>query len=251
MTSFVTCVKLMPGYEDYALRLKLYIECVAAGCPLYEIIVVDDQTRANVAFVRDYFEPEWLAARHTRILDYRADYPNPHKYNMIEAFAKNAGIREAKYDYICVTNCDVLFNAAFFEQLGRLRPATFYRFLQYETAEVERWTLAGVQALFAGATCINPELADPALWTLKNIAFKSGDVMLMDAASWRKIKGFPENEVWVHSDLIVCLVVNANGLPVVVDAGAKVYTYPQERALAEKPFELEKTFEYRGRLQCN
>jgi hypothetical protein len=111
--------------------------------------------------------------------------------------------------------------------------------------------LAGVQALFAGATCINPELADPAQWTLKNIAFKSGDVMLMDAASWRKIKGFPENEVWVHSDLIVCLVVNANGLPVVVDADAKVYTYPQERARAEKPFELEKTFEYRGRLCCN
>ena len=144
-----------------------------------------------------------------------------------------------------------MFNAAFFEQLGTLKPATFYRFLQHETPPVETWTLAGVQALFESATCINPELADPAMWTLKNIAFKSGDVMLMDAASWRKIKGFPENEVWVHSDLIVCLVVNANRLPVVVSADAKVYTYPQARPRAAKPFELEKTYEYHGRMQCN
>lgn len=251
MTSFVTCIKLAAGYEDFALRLKLYIECISAGCDDYEIIVVDDQSFASVAFARDYFTPEWLAAHNTRILDYWADYPNPHKYNMIEAYAKNVGIREAKYDYICVTNCDVLFNKEFFDLLKRVTPATFYRFLQYETAEVPTWTLAGVQELFAGATCINPELADPSLWTLKNIAYKSGDVMLMDAASWRKIKGYPENEVWVHSDLIVCLVVNSNGLPVCVDNGAKVFTYPQERPRAPQPFELAKTYEYHNRLTCN
>jgi hypothetical protein len=251
MTSFVTSIKLMPGYEDYALRLKLYIECISAGCPLYEIIVVDDQTRDNVAFVRDSFTEEWLEAHHTRILDYAATYPNPHKYNMIEAFAKNVGIREAKYDYVCVTNCDVLFNAAFFEMLGQLKPATFYRFLQYETPEVDVWSLRGVTALFPQAVCINPELADPAQWTLKNIAYKSGDVMLMDAASWKKIRGFPENEVWVHSDLIVCKVVHNNGLPVNVDKAAAVYTYPQERARAPQAFELNKTYEYYSRLACN
>ena len=213
--------------------------------------MVDDQTRDNVAFARDSFTDEWLAARNARIIDYRADYPNPHKYNMIEAFAKNVGIREAKYDYVCVTNCDVLFNDAFFRLLESLKPATFYRFLEYETAEVERWTLAGVRALFAGATCINPELADPATWTLKNIAYKSGDVMLMDAASWKKVGGFPENEVWVHSDLIVCKVVHNNGLPVCVDPEAAVYTYPQERARVAQPFELARTYDYYDRLACN
>lgn len=251
MTSFVTCVKLMPGYEDYALRLRLYIECIAAGCARYEIIVVDDQTRANVAFARDSFTDEWLDAHNTRILDYHATYPNPHKYNMIEAFAKNVGIRAAKFDYICVTNCDVLFNDAFFALLGALKPATFYRFLEYETAEVELWNLRGVQALFGAAKCINPELADPAQWTLKNIAYKSGDVMLMDAASWKRVGGFPENEVWVHSDLIVCKVVHNNGLQVCVDKDAAVYTYPQERARTAQPFELQKTYEYYNRTSCN
>ena len=251
MTSFVTCVKLMPGYEDYALRLRLYIECISAGCARYEIIVVDDQTRANVAFVRDSITVEWLAAHHTRILDYHAAYPNPHQYNMIEAFAKNVGIRAAQYDYVCVTNCDVLFNDAFFALLGALKPATFYRFLEYETAEVPVWKWPAVRALFASAKCINPELADPALWTLNNIAFKSGDVMLMDAASWKKVGGFPENEVWVHSDLIVCKVVHNNGLPVVIDAAAAVYTYPQDRTRVAQPFELQKTYEYCNRLTCN
>jgi hypothetical protein len=94
-------------------------------------------------------------------------------------------------------------------------------------------------------------LADPSQWTLKNIAYKSGDVMLMDAESWKKIRGFPENEVWVHSDLIVCKVVHNNGLPVNVDKAAAVYTYPQERERVPQAFELNKTYEYYSRLACN
>ena len=38
MISFVTAVKLMPGYEDYQKRLEMYVECIAAHCVCeYEI----------------------------------------------------------------------------------------------------------------------------------------------------------------------------------------------------------------------
>ena len=66
----------------------------------------------------------------------------------------------------------------------------------------------------------------------------------MDKVNWHKIKGFPENTVWVHSDLIVCKVVNNNGIPVVVPPKVKIYTLPQVRNYKEQPYELEKTMEY-------
>ena len=251
MTSFVTAIKLMPLYEDYARRLEMYIECVAEGMrgTPYEIIVVEDQSEKNVALVRDAFTPQWLQERNARLIEYAAEYPNPHGYNMIEAYAKNVGLRLAKYPYVCLTNCDVLFNAAFFELCRcRLTPRTFYRFLEYETPVVS-WNLKKIQETFAVSKCINEGLLTHR--NLKTVAFKSGDAMLMDAESWRLIRGFPENEVWVHSDLIVCNVVNNNGFALVVDEEAKVYTYPQERNVVEREFELAKTYEYFYRRTCN
>lgn len=253
MTSFVTAIKLVRGYEDYAVRLRLYIECISAGFSdhPYEIIVVEDRCRKNTALVRDVLSDEWLLERNARLIEYHADYPNPHGYNMIEAFAKNVGIRAARYPFVCVTNCDILFNAAFFALCaGGLKPNTFYRFLEYETP-VASWNLEKIQETWADATCINADLADPTKWNLKTIAYKSGDVMLMDAESWKRIRGYPENEVWVHSDLIVCTVVRNNGLPLVVPPDVKVYTYPQERTVVERPFELNKSLEYLYRLACN
>jgi cellulose synthase/poly-beta-1,6-N-acetylglucosamine synthase-like glycosyltransferase len=243
----------MPNYEDYVQRLKMYIENIAAHCLTdYEIIVVEDQTNTNIAFVRDFFTKEWLDEKKARIIEYFASYPNPHGYNMIEAFAKNVGLHYTKYPYVCITNCDVLFNTAFFDLCAtRLEPATFYRFLEYETPPVMSWDLESIEATFGDAVCINPNLRYACKWSLKNIAYKSGDAMLLDRESWLNIKGFPENEVWVHSDLIVCTVVNNNGFTLKVEEEAKVYTYPQTRTLVERPFELQKTYEYLERKTCN
>jgi hypothetical protein len=241
----------MPGYEDYTFRLKMYIESIANRCHSpYEIIVVEEQTDANVAFLRDFFTQEWLAARNARIIEYTAYYPNPHGYNMIEAYAKNVGLHAAKYAYVCMTNSDVLFNDAFFDLCAEgLRPRTFYRFYEYETPPVLAWDLARIEESLNDAVCINPDLEKKL--SLKNIAYKSGDAMLLDKESWFAIKGFPENEVWVHSDLIVCTVVNNNGFALKIEPNVRVYTYPQERTLVERPFELEKTYEYLNRKTCN
>jgi hypothetical protein len=233
MISFVTCVKLMGGYETYAVRLKEYIESITTQCSVpYEIIVIEDINNKNTSFISEYFLPEYFKERNVIHIKYNAIYPNPYNYNMIEAFTKNVGIYKAKYDFICVTNCDITFDPTFFTFLPTIRPNMFYRFIQYEKDEA------------GNETCINPALKDKSQWTLYHIARKSGDIMLMDKANWYKIKGYPENTVWVHSDLIVCKVINNNRIPIEIPSYVKIYTLPQVRNYSEQPHELQKTTEY-------
>jgi hypothetical protein len=254
MISFVTAVKLIQGYEDFASRLKVYIECISEGCRSasipYEIIVVEDQCRKNTMLVHDFFEDDWLKDRCTSLLVYHANYPNPKKYNMIEAYAKNVGIRAAKHPFVCVTNCDIFFNDAFFPFLRTMKPATFYRFMQYETDDTPpSWKWEFVKGL--SHHCINPDLADRSKWNLNTIAYKSGDIMLTDRTTWDKIRGFPENTEWVHSDLVVCVVVSNNGTPLVVPEQVKVLTYPQPRNNGDTSAALKKAEEYISRKTCN
>jgi len=237
----------MPGYEDFVQRLQLYIESIVCSFP-YEIIVVEDRCARNIALVTDTLDEAYFANHNARLLPYAACYPNPHGYNMIEAFAKNAGIREAKYPFICVTNCDIVFDSSFFEFATDLSPRVFYRFLQYETERIET-TLADMLA--APCTCVNPDLQYPYKWTLNAVAYKSGDIMLMDADSWHQIRGFPENEVWVHSDLIVCKVAHNNGFSVRVPKNVRILTAPQTRNLPSIGIELETSYAYFYRVACN
>jgi hypothetical protein len=254
--SFVTCIKIMPRYETFELRLKLYIENVALGCRTvgvpFEIIVVEECDSKNVAFVS---LPEvFLAEHNARVLRYEPTYANPHGYNIVEAYAKNVGLANAKNEYTCITNCDVLFNAGFFEHLLRLRPRVLYRYLENETGPISDWeklTLPEALELGAAGKCINAQLIDKSEWTVRGIAHKAGDVMLVDTATWREIKGFPENDVWIHSDLIVVIVLNNAGVALEVPPAARVYTSPHERPSAEQPFELKKVFEYETKKACN
>jgi len=223
----------MGDYENYYERLRDYIESIFLQCDVaYEIIVVEDINEKNTKFVRDFFTTEYFNHKNVNHIEYNATYPNPHNYNMIEAFTKNVGIYTAKYNYICVTNCDITFDATFFAFLPTIRPSTFYRFIQYEKDEA------------GNERCINPQLRDKSQWTLYNIAHKSGDIMLMDKSNWYKIKGYPENTVWVHSDLIVCKVINNNRIPIEIPDNVKIYTLPQVRNYSEQPYELQKTKEY-------
>ena len=248
MISFVTAVKLMPGYEDYQKRLEMYVECIAAHCVCeYEILVVEDQNAANLRLLRACFPAEWWAAKKARLIEYEAVYPNPHGYNMIESFAKNVGIREAVHPYVCVTNADVFFDTLFFENLKRLKPKTFYRFKQYEVAVPTDWCWKCVEQSMSSAKWENPQVLNG---TIQGIAYKSGDVMLMHRNEWRRIRGYPENEVWVHSDLVVCVVVSNNGIAVEIpDAG--VYTYAQTRERKEQPHEMQTALLYETSLVTN
>lgn len=256
MISFVTCIKLGAGYEDYGSRcLRLYVESIYEASFLheekqeeYEILIVEEEdTTKNKNKNNLTLSEEWLLSRGARVIKYGGGYANPYGYSMIEAFAKNVGIRAAKYEYICVTNCDIMVGRNFFAEL-LLEPNVFYRFLQYETLE-KCWTTE--EGLAAPCKCLNEELLDETKWTLNAVANKSGDIMLMDAGSWRKIGGFPENEVWVHSDLIVCKVVHNNGIKLKVNPNVRVLTWPQEKHAVGTVRELLTSYAYYNAVVCN
>ena len=100
--------------------------------------------------------------------------------------------------------------------------------------------------------------------TVVAMANKSGDIMLMDRDNWIKIKGFPENIYWVHSDYIVCRVVFNNKIPgIVVQEPVKIYTFlpdgiqpivRNERKEGEKAPDVEEwefAQTYNNKLTCN
>jgi hypothetical protein len=239
MISFVTCVKICTGYEDYVHRLEVYVENIASFMKLpYEIIIVEEKAETFSVDIKGPF---------VRVVQYVPNYPNPHGYSMIEAYAKNVGIKEAKYSYICVTNADVFFDADFFESLRHLRQNTFYRFHQYEVPVPLEWSWACVQKSMEGARWINPKITSG---SIQGVAHKAGDVMLMHRDGWERIKGYPENEVWVHSDLVVCVVVSNNGIRLDVPKGG-VYTYEQSRSFIEQPHEMQTALLYSDKKTTN
>ena len=179
-----------------------------------------------------------------RYLPYHATYPNPYNYPLIEAYAKNVGIRAATYPFVCVTNCDIVFSPEFFPFLTTLQPKTFYRFPQFELSATpaslaEAWSMTSTPLNHLSSTS-----------TLKDIAFKSGDIMLLDAESWATIKGFPENTIWVHSDLIVCKVAQNNGFALKIPS-VRIFTAPHWRAPLPGAPALEMSYAYLNASACN
>lgn len=207
MISFVTCIKLMGAYVNFDVYLCRYLDSLLACRVPYEVVVVEEHDSRTLRRIQ--FTPEYLASRRVRLIRYEADYPNPHGFNMIEAYAKNVGLRAAKHAFVCITNCDIFFKADFFQWLPSIRPNLFYRFIMYD-----------------GITCLNPDLLK--VKTLVTASMKSGDIMLMDKATWLKIGGFPETPIWYHSDFIVCIVAHNNKIPLVVPP-VRVYTTAHDR----------------------
>ena len=245
MISFVTSIKICKYYEDYGNRLKDYIENISWGCGLfdisYEIIVCEDVCDKNIKRINEILSPEFLSENETQIIYINQDYPNPIGYNMIEAYAKNAGLYRSKGEYVCITNADILFNYDFFYYIkNSLKKNRFYRFLQYECTNLKdsEYYTPLIIAENHVKRPINPFLNVKTInyKNLKNMnsidaivvamANKSGDIMLMDRDNWIKIKGYPENKYWVHSDYIVCRVVNNNRIPIeAVQEPVKIYTF--------------------------
>ena len=246
MISFVTAIKIGPGYETYTNHLRMYLENITHCLYTYEIIIVEEQS-SNTLYLHDVFTHDELKRYHAQIIPYIDEYPNPYGYPMIEAFAKNIGIRHAQYPFICVTNVDILFGD--FDFVPHLKPKHFYRFVQYEIPIPYTWTYSS--QLYTTSKCLNPLLKTIEKCSLQDIAYKSGDCMILDRDTWEIIKGFPENTVWTHSDYIVCNIVNNNRLPLVIPS-SPIYTYEQpakDRVLSYEEINIVKSYEFR--YACN
>ncbi len=283
MISFVTSIKLCKYYENYGDRLVDYILNITLGCDLinmpYEIIVCEDVCDKNTKLIETILDNDFLQRNNTTILKVPQTYDNPIGYNMIEAYAKNVGLQHTKGDFVCITNADILFNTHFFHFVKeKMQKNKFYRFLQYESFNdlSGNYFLALHNAEKNVRRHINPFLnvitehsknlqkTNNLNIILSAIANKSGDIMLMDRDNWLKIKGFPENIYWVHSDYIVCRVVHNNKIPIeVVQEPVKIYTFlpdniqpivRNERKEGDKAPDVEEwefAQTYNDKLTCN
>ena len=283
MISFVTSIKICRYYENYADRLRDYIENITLGCNLidisYEIIVCEDVCDKNTKLIDSVLDNDFLVENNTSIVKVLQTYDNPIGYNMIEAYAKNVGLNRAKGEYVCMTNADILFNSHFFHFIKeKMEKNKFYRFLQYESFndlsmdyvlplhKAERNVKRHINPFLNVKTQYSKNLqkTNNLNLILSAIANKSGDIMLMDKDNWLKIKGFPENIYWVHSDYIVCRVVHNNKIPMeVIQEPVKSYTFlpdniqpivRNERKEGDKAPDVEEwefAQTYNDKLTCN
>ena len=221
--SFITSLKLCGGYIDFKYRIKLYIEQISKNCKKlgipFEILICEDMCEKNAEFLKDFFSDEFLIEHNTRLFERKQDYPNPREHNMLESYNKNLCIGKSKGKYLCCTSGDVFMNDEFFKTLLQLDQYenTLYRSLSYEVKELDKhWKDCDLEYLSNYCEnntlrCYNNHIMGGI--KVSDVAYKSGDIMLMNRDLWIKIKGFPENGCFHHTDYGVCIVANNNRIP--------------------------------------
>ena len=257
--SFITSIKLCGGYIDFKYRIKLYIEQIAKNCKklgiTFEILIGEDVCRKNAEFLENFFSNEYLTGHNTQIFKRLQDYPNPREHNMLESYNKNLCIIKSKGKYICCTSGDVFMNDEFFKILSEINNKSFYRFLCFEVKELDK-TWQGCDLEYLSRHCENNTLRCyndrlRGCTRTSDIAYKSGDVMLMHRSLWFKIKGFPENGCFFHTDYGVCIVAENNKIPFrYFPEPVKVYslqhsrdsdTDPERKKIKLSPSEMDQT----------
>jgi hypothetical protein len=152
---------------------------------------------------------------------YHDAYSQNPRLKFLEFIAKNVGIARSRGRFILTTNTDVYLGREVMETLAAqsLDPGILYRSTRIDIrlgADLTHvdWPLLEDQRNWVAINTIRPPLFTDA----------SGDFLLMDAASYRKVRGF--NEVYrvakIHLDGNFCAKVFGNGYPI-VDIGAPIY----------------------------
>ena len=233
--SFITSIKLCGGYIDFKYRIKLYIEQISKNCKKlgipFEILISEDVCKKNAEFLQDFLSDEFLSKHDTKLFKRLQDYSNPREHNMLESYNKNVCIIKSRGKYLCCTSGDVFMNDEFFKILSQLDNESFYRFLSFEVKEPDRaWQDCDLEYISRYCEdntlrCYNDKLQactrtkyqkevhGPPRVRTSDIAYKSGDIMLMHRDLWLKIKGFPENGCFNHTDYGVCIVAENNSIP--------------------------------------
>ena len=238
--SFITSVKICKGYHDFGHRIRLYIENISFHCKKcnidFEVLIGEDVDDKNEIFLSEILSDDFLKKHNAQIIQtQQSSYKNPLKYNMLEAPNKNACMYKSKGKFICFTSGDVLMNSEFFDYIHKFQENSFYRFLTYEVKALD-CDFENAKLDYVLDYCSRNILRcynDTYLKRGKNIfdiSYKSGDIMVMDRKNWIKIKGFPNNRFFHHTDTIVCCVVKNNAINIVpLFEPIKVYGLQHER----------------------
>jgi hypothetical protein len=248
--TFLTTIKICKGYEFLIDRIRLYILNIQYYCKKYsipyEILICDNINQKNICKIREKIEDptlgKYIDHQHVKIFDMEQTYPNPHSFNMIESYGKNLCLQNARGIFCCMTSADQLFSENFFRCIkGSLQKEIFYRFATFEIPDIQvniddLSSVDSFAKLLAQCDTSNKRLCNPGMFSgpIKmrthpiSLGQKSGDVMLMDTESFRKIKGWPETDCFTHMDTVVCIVASNNfrcGIP-----PQEVCTYTFEQA---------------------
>ena len=238
--SFITSVKICNGYHDFGHRIRLYIENISFNCKKndisFEVLIGEDVDEKNELFLSEILSDEFLENHNAQIIQTpQSSYKNPLKYNMLESPNKNACMYKSKGKFICLTSGDVLMNSDFFDYIHKFEENNFYRFLTYEVnaldCNFETATLDYVMEYCSKniLRCYNETYLKRS-GNIFDISYKSGDIMVMDRKNWIKIKGFPNNRFFHHTDTVVCCVVKNNGINIIsLFEPIKVYGLQHER----------------------
>jgi hypothetical protein len=141
----------------------------------------------------------------------------------MEFFAKNVGIRRARGRFVLTTNTDIWLSREVVRALPRLRAGVLYRAIRVDLKR---------EVGYEGMT--HEILEDPESFLRTNIlaaayyANASGDFLLLDASTYRALKGFNEvfREAKIHKDANFCVHAVTRGLP--VDVIGQVYHLDHE-----------------------
>ena len=261
MISFITTAKICKGYEWIEDSLQIYIDCIMFFCDKYninyEILIGEDLDSKNIKRIE--------LNGNFKIIEVPQIYHNQLGFNMIESYGKNACLSQSKGDFVCMTSADQLFSESFFIFIkNSLYPNTFYRFATYEIPKFDTKSLSIIE-IIQKCNDSNSKLCNPGCFSYPldpiKLGQKSGDIMLLDRLSFEKIKGWPENDCFVHVDCSVCFVAFNNFNIFVPPNNICSYTFeqeyrePQEKFLTTgesyNQYQWRKCLSYSDKLLCN
>jgi hypothetical protein len=236
--TFLTTIKICRGYEFLIERINLYIlniryYCEKYGIP-YEILICDNINEKNCCKIRDKI----IDHTNVRVFDMEQTYPNPHGFNMIESYGKNLCLRHARGTFCCMTSADQMFSEKFFQLVKNgLAKEVFYRFATFEVpaipVNVDTLTSELIPSILERCKHGKKRLCNPGMFDNLEIGAvhlgqKSGDIMMLDTESFRKIKGWPETDCFAHMDTVVCIVATNNFPYCIPPKDVCTYTFEQE-----------------------
>jgi len=229
--SFITSVKICKGYEELLQKVHTYIQNIEHFCNKlnisYEILICEQVDYKNIQMID-------ISYVNTKVIKLRQKYPNPFDFNMIESYGKNECLKVAKGIYCCMTSADVIFSENFFHFIKyKLVKETFYRFATFEIDffDAKNNSVREVIRLCENdktKTLCNPGCFEPPLDFAK-LGQKSGDIMVLDTESFRKIRGWPQTECYHHMDTVVCMVASNVYNIMVPPENVCIYTMRQTR----------------------
>lgn len=223
--SFITTIKICKGYEFLVDRINVYILNIQKYCEkydiAYEILICEQINEKNIFLIQD----KLINMINVKLITLDQKYYNPFNYNLIESYGKNACLKVADSKFTCMTSADQIFSEDFFVYVNSLRVNSFYRFATFEIPETDVSSIytnpaeidnvletcfSQTEKRLCNSGCFNGDI------TPIKLGQKSGDIMLLDTESFRRMGGWPENDCYLHVDTTVCIIACKMGFDIVI-----------------------------------